>query len=174
MSAVGPSLQRGTLRAREEKMDSTIALIVSAVTAGAAAIAKHTTEEIVKDAYNSLKKLIQRRYPKVNVEMLEDEPKSPNRQAVVSEDLQRYSVAEDPEIVKAAKTLLVVLNQHDPAAARDVGLIIRGSEVDQLTVEKITSTSGTGAVVDTTQIGNFSIGEISVGSSRGEDDDPKG
>lgn len=68
-----------------------ISIIVTALVLGAAAGLKPTTGQTVKDAYAGLKALLQRKFARVNVSLVEDDHTSQSRQNVVKEDLARVN-----------------------------------------------------------------------------------
>ena len=60
--------------------------LVTALAAGAAAALQSTVEQAVKDAYATLKTLIQRNYIQVKVDQLEANPSSKNRRGGIAEE----------------------------------------------------------------------------------------
>lgn len=90
-------------------MDPTVAMIVSALATGAAAALKDTATEAVKDAYNGLKVLIQRKFqdnPKA-IDTLADYEKDPDTyEKPMAKKIEEVQAAQDPEVVAAADRLL--------------------------------------------------------------------
>ncbi len=82
-------------------MDS-ITLIVTALTAGVGALA----QSAVADAYGGLKSLITQRYRSVNVDLLEGDPASEARRAVVAEDLRSADADADTELLERVRDVL--------------------------------------------------------------------
>lgn len=117
-----------------------ITLIVTAVIAGAAAGLQDTAAEAVKDAYRKLKDLLTKR--KVDVAPLERRPSSESKQGSLREDLKdlQGSEAIDEQLVEAARNLLALVKQHDPAAAAAVGVDLEKLDVGgSLTIKDITA-----------------------------------
>ena len=90
-----------------------ITLIITALVAGLTDVAKDT----VKDSYSFLKekltkKLEANKEAKKALEKLEEKPVSEGRQLVLKEELAATEVEQNPEILEAAKILLVKLNQQ--------------------------------------------------------------
>ena len=90
--------------------------LVTALAAGAAAALQSTVEQGVKDAYAALKGLISRKYTRVNVDVLEQDPTSESRRAVIKEDLAKTAAATDVELLTQAKALLDALQRQAPGA----------------------------------------------------------
>ena len=88
-------------------------MILTALSAGAVAALKDTAAEGVKDAYQGLKALVQKKFtsqPKSN-DHLEEYTKDPETwEKPLSKDLQQASADQDDEILQAAKALLELLN----------------------------------------------------------------
>ena len=68
-----------------------ITAIVTALSLGAAAVLKVTTDQLIKDGYTALKTLIKSKLPQASasVDQLEHAPDSKARRAVVEEDLTK-------------------------------------------------------------------------------------
>ena len=99
-----------------------ISIIVTALVAGAATALKPITEQAIKDAYAGMKGLIQRKYGRVDVAVLETDPASQARQAVVKEDLERTGAGQDEEVLREAKALLDAIQAHASNVPKAVGL----------------------------------------------------
>ena len=149
-------------------------IIITALVTGAAAALKPAAEQIVKDAYGLLRRTLIDKYQDINIEVLERDPSSENRQRVLEEDIRRTDAAEDTELLAAARQMLDVVGINDPQAARSVGFIIRRTDAQTLRITRIhAEQGGVGGVVDSSTIDEINIGEVSVGSRLGEDDRPK-
>jgi hypothetical protein len=114
-----------------------ISAIVTALVTGAAAAIKPTTEQTIKDAYAGIKKLIQQKYKKVNVTMLEDNPESKSQQSAVKENLEKTEAGQDIQLLGAAKTLLDAIQAHAADVPRAVGLDLKDIKAAALTAEHI-------------------------------------
>jgi hypothetical protein len=98
-----------------------ISLIVAAVAAGAAAGLKDSAADAVRQAYAGLKRLLLERHG-VDVGAVERKPDSEAKQASLKEDLTDTGAADDVELRDAARRLIEAVAEHDPAAARAVGV----------------------------------------------------
>jgi hypothetical protein len=98
-----------------------ISLIVAAVAAGAAAGVKDSAADAVKQAYAGLKRLLFDRHG-VDVGAVERKPDSEAKRASLKEDLADAGAADDAELREAAERLIAAVAQHDPDAARAVGV----------------------------------------------------
>lgn len=95
-----------------------ISLIIAALAAGAAASAKETAGEAVKDAYAGLRALIRRRFAgntgaEAALDQVERQPASDH--AEVAQHLAAAGAAGDEEVLRAARALL---ERVDPTGAR--------------------------------------------------------
>ncbi len=114
-----------------------ISIILTALITGAAAALKPVTEQIVKDAYAGFKGLIQRKYGSVNVTMLESNPTSEARQAVVKEDLGKTDAGRDEELLREAYTLIDVIKTHASDVPKAMGIDIENFKATSLTAKDI-------------------------------------
>ena len=94
-----------------------LTLIVTAVVAGAAAAAKETAGDAIKDAYMGLKALIQRKFagkPEAETVLKEHESDPETWNAPLKKKLNEVRAPEDDAILKAAQDLL---KKADPEGA---------------------------------------------------------
>ena len=118
-----------------------ISIIVTALATGAAAGLKPTAEKAVKDAYEGLKNLIRKKYGKVNVDIMEGNPTSTDRQNVVTEDLKKTDAGSNEEVLRQAKLVLDLIQKFEPAVAREIGVDIEDLRSRaSITIEGISST----------------------------------
>lgn len=120
-----------------------ISIIVTALVLGAAAGTESVAEQAVKDAYVGLKALLQRKFARVNVTLVEDDPTSLPRQIVLQEDLVKANADHDPEVIEAARVLLDTIRDQVPEVARIVGVNLEDIEAGSLILRDIIA-SGTG------------------------------
>src|ERR1051325_10321358 len=99
-----------------------ISVLLTAIVSGAAAALKPTAGEVVKDAYAGLKALIKKRWSTVNVESVEQNPKSTSRQDVLKEDLEKTRVAQDADVLAKAQEVIQAVATHAPEAAQEAGI----------------------------------------------------
>jgi hypothetical protein len=114
-----------------------ISIIVMALATGAAAALKPVAEQSIKDAYASLKGLIHRKYGRIDVAVLETDPASKERQAVVGEDLTKSGAGQDEEVLRKAKALLDAIQAYVSNAPQIAGLDLQDIKGASLTAERI-------------------------------------
>lgn len=114
-----------------------ISIILIALVTGAAAAIKPTTEQVIKDAYAGIKKLIQNKYKEVNVTVLEGDPASKSRQGVVKEDLEKTEAGQDKQLLREAKALLDAIQGHASDVPKSVGLDLKDIKAAALTAGHI-------------------------------------
>lgn len=142
-----------------------ISIIVAALVAGAAAGLKPMAEQAIKDAYTSLKALIQGKYREVSVEALEHKPESKAKQDSVGEDLADAGADQDDELLDQAKALLDAIKAHEPQAAVAVGVDLEKIEAAYVEIKKI-SAGGTGVRGRAWQVrGGITIEDVNAGVS---------
>lgn len=148
-----------------------LSTLVSALVAGAAAALKPTAEAVVKDAYSALKRMIMSRSPKINIDVLESDPKSKSRQEVVKEDIQKSGVTNDSQVLELAKNLLEVIREHQPADAKSVGVLLEDIHGKTLLVNDIQS-EGNGVKVQKADVEDIRISGVRAGSTKEIDLNP--
>jgi hypothetical protein len=151
-----------------------ISIIIMALVSGAAAALKPTTEQAIKDTYAGITGLIQRKFGRVDVAVLETDPASKARQAVVQEDLEKAGAGQDEELLRRAKALLDAIQAHAPDVPRAVGLDLEDIKGASLTAERILATgpNATGAKVKGADIqGAIRFSDVTARS--GEETPPK-
>jgi hypothetical protein len=145
-----------------------ISIIITALVTGAAAALKPTTEQVIKDAYAGLKALICRKYERVNLSMLESDPTSQARQAVVKEDFEETSVRQDADVLQQAKALLDAIQTHAPEVPKAVGLDLEDIKGASLTAERVLAEGyqATGAKVTKAEIqGDITFKDVTARST---------
>jgi hypothetical protein len=140
-----------------------VTMVAAAVAAGAAAGLTGTAERAVGDAYQAVKSLITGRYRSVDLEVVERQPQSTNRRAVLVEELQQAGAGEDEELLAAAGQVLVAVHHHAPQAAVTVGVQLREVRAGELKITDVTSTGGGVTVENTSVEGSFTITGIQAG-----------
>jgi hypothetical protein len=138
-------------------MEPISAIALSLALGAGATAGTEVVKGVVKDAYEALKGLIKRRYPKVSVDHLEGAPESKARRASVEEDLAAANAGQDAEVVAAAKKLIDVVQQQAPAAATAIGVDLKDVSAANLRLADIAA-AGTGVKVEQ---GKFS-GDIEI------------
>lgn len=150
-------------------------VVVSAVSAGAAAGLKATASTVVTDAYKGLKKLISDRYRRVDVAPVENKPDSQARRAVLAEDLTEIGAGGDAELVAAARRVLVAVDEHDPEVGVVIGVDIAGLKAANVRLSDITA-EGSGAIGlrarDVTASGDFEASRVRATDQVGPPDPP--
>ncbi len=136
-------------------------MVVAAVAAGAAAGLTGTAERAVTDAYQALKRLITGRYRSVDVEVVERQPQSTARRAVLVEELAQAGAGDDEELLTAAGQVLVAVQHHAPQVAETVGVRLREIRAGQLEITDVTAATGAGVIAENISVeGSFRISGI--------------
>ncbi len=148
-----------------------ISIIVTALVSGAAAALKPTTEQAIKDAYASIKGLIQRKFGRVDVAVLETDPASKMRQGVIKEDLEKAGAGQDEELLRQAKALLDAIQTHAPDMPKAVGVDLEDIRGASLTAERILAEGSyaTGVQVKGADIqGDITVRDVTARSGEGK------
>jgi hypothetical protein len=144
-----------------------ITIIVTALATGAASGLKPAAERVIKEAYDGIKTLIQRKYGGVDVAALEKKPDSKAKQDSVAEDLTNAGAAEDGELLDRAKALIDAIETHDQATAAALGVDLAAVKAAYLNVRKVVA-EGTGVKVRQGEFtGGIDIGEVQAGKVGG-------
>jgi len=144
-----------------------ISIIVTALVTGAAAAFKSTAEQVIKDAYEGIKAFIQHKYRHVDVAVLENDPSSKTRQAVVKEDLEKTTAGQDEELLRQAKALLDIIQTHAPDVPKVVGIDLEDIKGASLNAEHILArgSHATGVKARSMDIqGDIRFSDITAGS----------
>ena len=150
-------------------MDPTLvaaaASAASAVSAGLVAGLTETSKQAVADAYRKVKDVIVRRYPTVDVEVVEARPQATSRQAVLAEELAEAGAVEDPELTAAVRELWQVIAEHSPKAAEPVGVRLSEVAAGEIEISGIAAAGASGVVADRVRVGGkFSVTDVQVTS----------
>lgn len=146
-----------------------LTLIVSALAAGAAAGLKPTAEQVIKDAYGSIKALFQRKYEQVDLTAIERKPESKGKQESLREDLADAGAAEDQELLDKINVLLAALEKHAPQDAAAVGVDVGKLRARAVNLTNIHS-EGTGVRMKDVDIAeDFTIKDVWAGKGGGEE-----
>jgi hypothetical protein len=113
-----------------------ITIIGAALTLGIAAGLKSTAEQAIKDAYTSLKQLVERRY-NISLSQLEKKPESPTQLEAVKEALVDAKANQDAELLDKANALIVLIKQQSPETAKTVGVDFDEVEAGYIKAKKI-------------------------------------
>ncbi|WP_433191931.1 hypothetical protein ACQP1G_24615 [Nocardia sp. CA-107356] len=116
-----------------------VTMVAAAIAAGAAAGTTDTAKQVVADAYRSVKELIARRFRSVDVGVVEQQPQSPARRAVLAEELSHADAGADEELAAAARQLLLMVYQHAPEVTDAVGVQVRRVSATELEISACTS-----------------------------------
>ena len=138
-----------------------LTLITGALISGAAAALKSNAEQALKDAYVGLKALIKKKWEKADVEVIERDPASSSRQALLKESLGETPAAQDREIVEAARALLQTLEKRDPTAVAAAGLDIdQIRSLGDMSIDAIMATPGGTRIGTIESQGNMKLGNL--------------
>jgi hypothetical protein len=124
-------------------MDPITVTIVSALAAGAAAVAKDVATSAIKDAYTGLKQLITDRYQRAApfADAVEADPASKPEQTVLAKRLDQVGAARDDELKAAAQALLDAVAElrtnPEAAALFDFGVLHRARNVELEDIEAL-------------------------------------
>lgn len=153
-----------------------LTLIVTALTLGIAAGLQSSAEQVIKDAYQSLKQLIERRYT-INLGGLEGKPDSEVQRAAVNESLADAKADQDEDVLDKAKALIRLIESKQPETIARLNIDITDVEAASITVTGVQAT-GKGATAEVKARIKASTfgGDIKIGSAAAdteESSDPK-
>jgi hypothetical protein len=120
-----------------------LTIAVQALAAGAVAGLKPTAEQIVKDSYHAVKAYLQRRFSSVQLEQLERQPDSADKQAELAATLKATGAIADDEFVRRIRELVAIVAEHDASAAASIGVDIADIRARGLMIVDV-SAGGTG------------------------------
>lgn len=116
-------------------MDPVTMAIIAAIAAGAGAGAKDVAAQVIVDGYQALKALLKRKFGDSSdavkaLDGLESKPESEGRKRTVSEELAAVKAADDPDLLKAAQTLIEQLKTQ-PGGERYIQQTAEGNYIAQ-------------------------------------------
>lgn len=155
-------------------MEPFTTLIVGAIALGAAAGAKPTVEQAVKDAYAGLKQVIIDRYNHHTdlidaMEFLAKKPQDANRRESFESELKNVEVIDDTVVIDKAKSVHAAVKKFAPEILAAIGMDIEELNAAILEVENVRAgTSGIGVRIGKAQI----EGTASFKNIGGEDSIP--
>ncbi len=141
-----------------------VTMVAAAVAAGAAAGLTGAAEQAVVDSYQALKKLLGGRYQSVDVKVVERQPQSVNRRAVLIEELEQAGAGADEELLAEAGQVLVAVHHHMPHVADTIGVYLREVRAGELTITDVASTGAAVIAENTSVDGSFTISGIQSGN----------
>ncbi|WP_405180918.1 hypothetical protein OG225_06940 [Nocardia sp. NBC_01377] len=137
----------------------------SAVSAGLVAGVTATAQQAVTDAYQKVKGVLTRKYPSVDVEIVESRPQVESRQLVLAEELTAAGADTDTELTALVQQLWHVIEQHSPKAADLVGVKLTRVEAGELEIRGIKAAGASGVIADQVKVtGKFSVTDVQVAS----------
>lgn len=142
-----------------------ISVIMGALSLGIAAGLKPTAEQAVKDAYQGLKALIQKRYS-VSLDNLEQKPDSKAQQAAIEEALTDNKAETDKELITQAQKVVEEVEKHDAQVAQTIGVNL--VEVKSKLAEFKNIRAGEGAIgvnVEKSEIDELKFGDVDAGNT---------
>ena len=145
-------------------MDS-VTIVVTALVLGAGAGRQDAAPQTITVPYAGLKSLIQRKYPGISLSLLEAEPSSKARQAVIEEDLRTARAGADPELLEQAQRVLNAVEVQAPATNQVVGIALHDIKAASIELTSILAQSTgptTGVAIQHADV----TGDIRIGNVR--------
>lgn len=147
-----------------------LAMIVTALAAGAAATAKDVASQAIQDGYAGLKALIIRKFGgnadvEDALESVEQRPDSEPRQEVLKEELATAQAEQDEELVGQAQALLDLLKQQGLVSGPAYQVTVSGSGSAAVGPGAVSAGEGGAAVSGDVE------GGIHIGGVRDKDDE---
>jgi hypothetical protein len=144
-----------------------LAVITTALVAGAAAALKNTAAQVVKDAYDGIKRAIASRTGKDSqvtaaLTTVEGRPDNELRRKVLEEELKSAGVDQDAEVLKLAEALGAALKQHEPQLAERYNVTVSGGGAAAVGPGARAVGQG-GVMVDGNVHGSINTGTINTG-----------
>ena len=139
-----------------------MSVIITALSLGAVEFAKGMLSDAGKEAYQALKQAVLRVVSPRDVEKLEQNPNSKNRQGVVAEELENAAKAEDPELAQLALTLMFALKDRE-TLGEGTGIILEEVEAINVRLQNIIA-SGTGVSITKSKFdGDIEVSDVRAG-----------
>lgn len=140
-----------------------VAAVAAAVSTGALTGLTEGAKLAVADAYTALKGVLTRKYPGVDVAVVETKPESPQRQDVLKAELVQAGVGDDPELRQAVEHVLRVVHEHAPQAPELVGFKLDNVSAEEFEISQVRGKGAT--VLDARDVhvrGKFTIHDVQI------------
>jgi hypothetical protein len=150
-----------------------VSIVVAALAAGASTGLTDSVAAAIKDAYTGLKRLLNQRFPQIDVSAVERMPASEPKRRSLEEDLAAMGgvSSTDEDLLAAAERLIQAVKANAPEAAAVVGADFEDLQADVMRMRSVKS-SGTGVRIRRGKFGTVDIGDIAAGETGGEHADP--
>jgi hypothetical protein len=155
-----------------------VSIIGAALTLGIAAGLRPMAEQAVKDAYQGLKELIERRY-EVDLGGLEKKPESDAQLSAVRESLSDAGADTDEELLDQAKALIDLVESRSPETVAESKIDVSNVSAAYLKIKQARAISTGGITRATTDVkideGTFEDG-VEIGGAMADsraETDPK-
>ena len=151
-----------------------VSIIATALVLGAANGLKEVAEVAIKDCYTAIKSIIQSDYSSVDVEVIEKNPESEVRQAVLEEDLSQAKAGEDEQLLEKAQELISLANSKmAQETISSVGVEIIEVEGGNLEIRRVNSETR-GVVVKKSKFsGDITVTDVHATSNYSESEKKK-
>jgi hypothetical protein len=124
-----------------------LTVIAAALAFAGGEAAKAAIGEGIKDAYSAVKDFLSRKYPQVDLALVQNAPKSKARQLVPVEDLTNSGAATDAEFLPLAKRLLDAVAAEVRKTGVQTGVQLDDFEAASLRIDDVI-TSGMGVLIE--------------------------
>ncbi len=139
-----------------------VAAVAAAVSAGAVQGLTDSAKQAIADAYKALKGVLTRKYS-ADVAVVEVDPASAPRQAVLEAELIKAAADGDGELQAAAEHVLRVVHEYAPRAAELVGVKLTRVKAGELEITKIRAKGASGVQAQDVEVaGRFVISDVEV------------
>lgn len=146
-----------------------VSIIVTALVLGAANGLKDVAEAAIQDSYAAIKTVIQSRYSTIDVEVIEKDPESESRQAVLEEELNKTKAGEDTQLLEKSRELIVLANSKmAEETISSVGVEINEVEGGNLEIRRVKSQKRGVVVAKSKFQGDLTITDVDATNGNSE------
>ena len=137
--------------------------LVHVIIAGATALRTPTCPAAVSRAYADLVAQLQRVSPALALSAIERRPTSPHSRGLLTEELAEMGDTLAPELLAAAHTLVVALDQSAPETATVVGVDLSAIKAASLLLRNIRTSGVSVQITESKFKGAVEMGDIEAG-----------
>jgi len=143
----------------------TMATLLAALVAGAAAALQTTAGDAIKDAYSALKGLLAKRFSGVDVKVIEGDPTAPENRSALERQLRESGASGDADLLARAQTLLDEVARNRPELTKVIGVDLERIKAGTIRIDDIVS-SGAGVRVKGAEAGgDFVVSNVRAGGT---------